>query len=331
MCSCPACVPRVAFHGAFCACAACRGGTALFADVADDAEPAAEVVAEVVPAAVESMDGIESQDEAHNADRPARASLKKKPPRGKPLSELKVGDVIKGKVKSLASYGCFVDIGAATDGLLHISQLAVGFVADVKEIVSEGQELEVRITKIDAEKNQVALTCLNEAEESEATASASAPRQARSGGGGGRRDDSAVMSKLVEAGWNTDQMVEATVVSTVDFGCFVRVDVSLLNPEVTGEMDGLVHISALSTSRVNDVKSIVKPNDKVQVRIKAIEKGKVSLSMITIEDEKDKRSGPGGGGEPEQFGAKDWKESLERMQKEYPSFTNSPMVVDSRK
>jgi predicted RNA-binding protein with RPS1 domain len=109
------------------------------------------------------------------------------------------------------------------------------------------------------------------------------------------------------------------------------VDVSLLNPEVTGEMDGLVHISALSTSRVNDVKSIVKPNDKVQVRIKAIEKGKVSLSMITIEDEKDKRSGPGGGGEPEQFGAKDWKESLERMQKEYPSFTNSPMVVDSRK
>lgn len=329
--------PGAAFHGSVCACAACRGGsaTALFADV--NPEASAEATAEVVPVEVEALDGIESNDEAHNAERPARAALKKKPPRGKPLAEFSVGDVIKGKVKSLASYGAFVDIGAATDGLLHISQLSVGYVADVKEVISEGQDVEVRITKIDADKNQVALTLLSQAQEEESKESANAPRPARAGGGGGggggRRDDSAVLKQLTEKGWNTDVFVEGTVASTVDFGCFVRVDASLLNPEVTGEMDGLVHISAMSTSRVSQVTGVVNAGDKVQIRVKAIEKGKVSLSMISPEDEQEKNDqrGGGGGGASENMGAKDWKESLEKINKDAPAFTNKGMVIDSRK
>jgi predicted RNA-binding protein with RPS1 domain len=333
----PSVVP-VAFHGSVCACAACRGAsaTALFADVGSEAETTVEATAEVgeVPAAVEALDGIESNDEAHNAERPARAALKKKPPRGKPLAEFSVGDVIKGKVKSLASYGAFVDIGAATDGLLHISQLSVGFVADVKEILTDGQDVEVRITKIDAEKNQVALTLLSEVQEEEAKDSANAPRPARAGGGGGggRRDDSAVLAQLQSKGWSTDTFVEGTVASTVDFGCFVRVDASLLNAEVTGEMDGLVHISALSVSRVSQVTNLVNAGDKVQVRVKAIENRKVSLSMISPEDEQEKNdSRGGGGGETQNMGAKDWKESLEKMKEAAPAFTNKGMVIDSRK
>jgi predicted RNA-binding protein with RPS1 domain len=322
--------PSAAFHGSVCACAACRGGsaTALFADVNPDAEATAEAE---VPAAVEAMDGVESNDEAHNSERPARAALKKKPPRGKPLAEFKIGDTVKGKVKSVASYGAFVDIGASTDGLLHISQLSVGYVADVKEVISEGQEVEVRITKIDAEKNQVALTLLSEAQEEESKESAAAPRPARAGGGGGgRRDDSAVLKGLSEKGWNTETFVEGTVASTVAFGCFVRVDASLLNPEVTGEMDGLVHISAMSTSRVSEVTNVVKSGDKVQVRVKEIKDRKVSLSMISPEDEQEKGS-QRGGDESQNMGAKDWKESLEKMNKEAPAFTNKGMIVDSRK
>jgi predicted RNA-binding protein with RPS1 domain len=320
-----------AFHGAACACSACRGGTALFADAVDATE--AVDASEEVPAEVEALDGIESKVEAHNTDRPARQAIKTKkgPPRGKPLVEFAEGDVIQGKVKSIASYGAFVDIGAATDGLLHISQMAVGFVADVKEVLSEGQEIEVRITKIDAAKNQVGLTLLTSAQEEEVQ---DAPQKQKRGGGGGgsRRDDSAVLASLASKGWNPDVFVEGTVVSTVDFGCFVRVDAKLLNPEVEGEMDGLVHISALSTSRVNQVTSIVNVNDKVQVRVKDIADRKVSLSMISPEDEKDKRSGPGGGGGDEQgMGAKDWKESLEKMQKDMPVFTNKIVVEDMRK
>jgi predicted RNA-binding protein with RPS1 domain len=325
--------PGAAFHGSVCACAACRGGsaTALFADVNSDAEATAEV-----PAAVEAMDGVESNDEAHNSERPARAALKKKPPRGKPLAEFSVGDVIKGKVKSVASYGAFVDIGASTDGLLHISQLSVGYVADVKEVISEGQEVEVRITKIDAEKNQVALTLLSEAQEEESKESAAAPRPARGGGGGGgggRKDDSAILKGLTEKGWNTDTFIEGTVASTVAFGCFVRIDAALLNPEVIGEMDGLVHISAMSTSRVSEVTNVVKAGDKVQVRVKEIKDRKVSLSMISPEDEQEKgaQRGGGGGDESQNMGAKDWKESLEKMNKDAPAFTNKGMIIDSRK
>jgi small subunit ribosomal protein S1 len=95
------------------------------------------------------MEGVESDDEAHNLERPARAALKKKKPAGKDLSEFSEGSTVKGTIKSIASYGAFVDIGASTDGLLHVSQLSAGFVSDVSEVVKEGQEVEVRIVKIE--------------------------------------------------------------------------------------------------------------------------------------------------------------------------------------
>jgi predicted RNA-binding protein with RPS1 domain len=104
---------------------------------------------------VESLDGVESSEEAHNVERPARSSLKKKRgPKGKELSEFEVGSMVKGSVRTIASYGAFVDIGATTDGLLHISQLSSGFVGDVKEVLTTGQEVDVRIVSIDASKGK---------------------------------------------------------------------------------------------------------------------------------------------------------------------------------
>jgi len=139
-----------------------------------------EAAAAEVPAEVESMDGIESEEEAHNADRPARSSLSKKSPaKGKPLDEFELGQSIMAKVKTLTSYGAFMDIGAATDGLLHISNLSSGFCSDVKDYLTDGQEIEVRIMNIDAAKNQIGLTLLT-AEEEEA---AKQPRQRAAGGG----------------------------------------------------------------------------------------------------------------------------------------------------
>jgi hypothetical protein len=67
---------------------------------------------DVVPEVVEAMDGIGSEEEAHNVERPARRALKKKGPKGKPLSEFNEGDVLQAKVKTLTSYGAFLDIGA---------------------------------------------------------------------------------------------------------------------------------------------------------------------------------------------------------------------------
>lgn len=305
-----------------CNCPACMPTTRLF--MSDDAE---------VPAEVEAMDGVESEEEAHNADRPARASLKKKsPPSGKSLSEFSVGDSVQAKVKSITSYGAFLDIGAQTDGLLHISNLSSGFVSDVKEFLTEGQEVEVRIMNIDAGKNQVGLTLLTAEQEAEAKQ----PRQRRGGGGGGgRRDDNKVAAALAEKGFDSAQFIEGTVASTVDFGAFVRFDASALNSEVEGEMDGLVHISALTAGRADSVTSIVNTGDKVQIRLKSIDGRKVSLTMVSVEDEEaamERRRASGGGADQGDMGAKDWKESLERIQSEgAPTFTNGPVVVDLRK
>lgn len=309
-------------HGPGCSCGTCAPrGTALFSTEATDE----------VPAEVEAMDGVESAEEAHNAERPARKSLKKKGPRGKPLSEFNEGDTVTARVKSLASYGAFVDIGAQTDGLLHISQLSVDYVSDIKEVLDVGQEIEVRILNIDEGKNQIALSLLTSAQEEEAkeAASSRAPRRERQNNNNNRRDDSAVLAQLNEKGWDSEQFVEGTVVSTVDFGAFVRIDASKLNADVSGEIDGLVHISALAAGRVDSVSSVVSVNDKVQVRVKGIANRKVSLSMVSVEDEKAANAARSFDGPVE--GNKEWREDLEKLQTAMPKFENRPLVVDLRK
>jgi len=306
----------VGSHDSACDCMTCTTRTTLYASVDETTE-------EAVPENVMAMDGVESADEAHNVDRPARKYISRK--KGKPLSDYNVGDSVKATVKSFASYGAFMDIGATTDGLLHISQVSKEYVSDVSEVLDEGQEVEVRITKIDEASNKVSLSLLTEEEAS----SQGKPRQQRQQQP--RRDDSAVLAQLSEKGWNSEQFVEGTVVSTVDFGAFVRVDCSQLNEEITGEMDGLVHISALAAGRVDSVTSVVKADDKVQVRVRSISDGrKVSLTMISPEEEKAMAEARGGPPQDD-VGNKEWREDLAKLQGNLPTFKNGPVVVDKRK
>lgn len=276
------------------------------------------------------MDGIDSPEEAHNAERPARQQIAKKRPvkTGTALTDLEIGSTVKGKVRSTTSYGAFVDLGAQTDGLVHISQLAAGFVSTVEEIVKPGQEVEVRILSIDTVKNQIALTMLTETEEQEAQDAAQQRQDRPRRQANNRRDDSPVLSDLMEKGWDDSSFIEGTVVSTVDFGCFVRIDVSRLNPECSGQIDGLVHISALGAGRVESVSDVVSPEEKVQVRLKSINGNKVSLTMLSVEDEAAKADFRGGDRE-EYEGAKDWKESLTKFEETMPTFSNGPIFVDS--
>jgi len=311
-------------------------------------EPTAEV-----PVEVAAMDGVNSSEEAHNTDRPARASgtaKHKKGAQGTPLSELVVGATVEGKVKTLTSYGAFVDIGAATDALLHVSRLSVDFVSNVEDVVKAGQEVSVRIVTVDAEKGQIALTMLTAEEEENA--------KGQRGGGsedggkrkarpqrsqGDRRSQVVTMNAVNEKGHDTDKFIEGEVVSMLDFGAFVRFDAGQLAEDVTGELDGLVHISALMAGRVDSVASVVSVGQKVQIRVKGIdaEGGKVALSMITDEQEQENRPKRGGGGggkrgrqmfSDSEMGAKDWKESLDKFQTDQgTTFTNAPLVQQKRK
>jgi predicted RNA-binding protein with RPS1 domain len=295
---------------------------------------------------VVSMDGVADAEEAHNLERPARESGIKKHKdggdKGTALGDLVIGSMVDGTVKTVTSYGAFVDIGAATDALLHVSRLSTEFVSNVEDIVKAGDKVSVRIAGIDPEKGQVAISMLSEDEENAAKASR---------GGGGRRKDrpqrsggdraaqAATINSLAEAGYDDTKMVEGEVVSALDFGAFVRFDASQVVASVEGELDGLVHISALTAGRADSVKSIVSVGDKVQIRVRQLdtEGMKVSLSMITKEEEEANRPQrkPRRGGRSmfseDEMGAKDWKESLEKFTADNHVMTNMPIIVDKRK
>jgi small subunit ribosomal protein S1 len=73
------------------------------------------------------------------------------------FSDLKPGMTIKGKVTRLAPFGAFVDVGVGRDGLVHISELAPGYVEDPSEIVSVGEEVEVKVLSVDRRRRQIEL------------------------------------------------------------------------------------------------------------------------------------------------------------------------------
>lgn len=318
--------------------------------MSEESVAVSEEATEEVPAEVAAIDGIADETEAHNVERPARGSGIKKHNKseksGKPLSEFSVGDSIEGTVKATTSYGAFLNIGASTDALLHVSRMSDDFVSNVEDVVKVGDVVTVRIANIDAEKNQVALTMRSQEAED---AAASRTQEGRGGGArrqrpkrsdGDREAQRASMAKLAVGGYSDDTFIEGEVVSMLDFGAFVRFDSSQFGDNFSGEIDGLVHISALKAERVESVQSVVSVGEKVQIRVKNIDadNGKVSLSMITKEDEE--KSAParkpraGGGRSPwseKEMGAKDWKEQMDRVLAEQGEFKNMPVIVDKRK
>jgi small subunit ribosomal protein S1 len=73
------------------------------------------------------------------------------------FSDLKPGMIIKGKVTRLAPFGAFVDVGVGRDGLVHISELASGYVTNPSEIVSVGEVVEVKVLNVDHKRRQIEL------------------------------------------------------------------------------------------------------------------------------------------------------------------------------
>jgi len=103
------------------------------------------------------------------------------------LKDLQVGSMVTGRVVRLVDFGAFVDVGAQTDGLLHVSQLSNGFVRHPSEAVQVGDEIEVRILEVDMDRRRISLTMKDE--QQSAPQASSGPRRESSGsrrGGGGR-------------------------------------------------------------------------------------------------------------------------------------------------
>src|SRR6266478_8934536 len=77
--------------------------------------------------------------------------------RGELFEKLKIGDEIHGKVSGLTTYGAFVNLGAA-DGLIHISELSWDRVANVGDVLQVGQDVRVKVIKLDPETSRISLS-----------------------------------------------------------------------------------------------------------------------------------------------------------------------------
>ncbi|MFQ5811688.1 MAG: S1 RNA-binding domain-containing protein [Anaerolineae bacterium] len=87
-----------------------------------------------------------------------RISLTMIGPPKRTFRDLKPGLIIEGKVTRLAPFGAFVDVGVGRDGLVHISELAPGYVEDPSEIVSVGEEVEVKVLNVNRRRRQIELS-----------------------------------------------------------------------------------------------------------------------------------------------------------------------------
>ena len=188
-----------------------------------------------------------------------------------PLSELEVDAEVEGKIRSVMTYGAFVDIGAQTDALLHVSEISNEFVEDATTKLKAGEMVKGRIKAINLEKQQLALTCKEKR----------APRV------------KVDLSKY--EGADKKEFVTGKVNSIMDFGAFVSIE---------DGVDGLVHVSQIQEGGVRSVGDVLTVGQEVQVRIVNVEKSKrrIGLSMIPWSEELEKaeaegkkRGGRGGG------------------------------------
>ena len=158
---------------------------------------------------------------------------------------LQEGDVVTGTVRSLAPYGAFVDIGGL-DGLLHVSDISWARVAKPEDVLSAGQQLQVKILKIDSDTRKISL---------------------------GLKQLQSEPWQSVPGQFQVGQRVSGTVTRVTDFGAFVEIEPGI---------EGLIHVSEMSWGKkVRIASDIVKPGDRVDAVILSIdpEKRRIALGL----------------------------------------------------
>jgi small subunit ribosomal protein S1 len=158
------------------------------------------------------------------------------------FDELREGEVRKGVVSSLCSFGAFVDLGGA-DGLVHISELSWQRVRHPREVVNVGDEVEVYVLRLDPDKKRIGLSLKRLQPEPWA---------------------------LVEDKYELGQLVEGVVTNVVDFGAFA---------EIEEGVEGLIHVSELTDGSISHPREVVKKGDLLLLRIIRIDARRKRLGL----------------------------------------------------
>jgi small subunit ribosomal protein S1 len=159
------------------------------------------------------------------------------------LSDIQEGQIRKGVVKNIADFGVFVDLGGI-DGLLHITDMTWGRINHPSEMLQLDQELEVKVLRVDTERERIAL---------------------------GLKQKQASPWEGIEARYPVASKHVGEVVNIMSYGAFVKLE---------DGVEGLVHISEMSwTRRVNHPSELVKSGDKVEVVVLEYNKEKQEISL----------------------------------------------------
>lgn len=170
--------------------------------------------------------------------------------KAKLIGELREGEVRRGRVTGISAFGAFVDLGGA-DGLIHISELSWSTVTSPKDIVNIGQELDVIVYRVDTEEKKIALSLKRLQPEPWAT---------------------------IDERYRVGDIVDSTITKLTDFGAFARIEDTI---------EGLVHVSELTTRRINHPREVVREGDAVRLKIVRIEpeRRRLGLSLKRAEEE----------------------------------------------
>ena len=162
-------------------------------------------------------------------------------------ANIAVGDRFTGTVKSLTSYGAFVDIGGV-DGMVHISELSWTRIKNPSEVVLVGDTVEVYVKAIDPEKRKISL--------------------------GYKKEDENPWV-IFQNNYNVDDVVKVTIVSMTTYGAFARI--------IPG-IDGLIHISQIANKHVAKPQDELTVGQEVEAKITAVDfdKKRVSLSIRAL-------------------------------------------------
>ncbi len=169
------------------------------------------------------------------------------------LESIEVGQVLKGRVISLAEFGAFVDLGGV-DGLIHISELSWKPISHPREEVKVGDELEVEVISVDRERQRIGLS---------------------------RKRRLPDPWLVATADLHADQLVQGVITKMTKFGAFARL---VEHPEI----EGLIHISELAEHRVRHPREVVQEGEVLTLRILRIdpENRRLGLSLRQVDSEK---------------------------------------------
>ena len=158
------------------------------------------------------------------------------------LSELKEGEIRKGRVSSVRSFGVFIDLGGA-DGLAHLSEVSWDRNKSPEEMYKIGDEVDVYVMKVDPETKKIALSL--------------------------RRAQPEEWDLIVDK-YAVGRVVPGMITKLVTFGAFARIE---------GPVEGLIHVSELVDRRIQHPKEVVREGDFLPLKIVRIERDRHRLGL----------------------------------------------------